>query len=208
MSTESLTNVCSDTGSIQKPCFWKTTICKRWVTTSSCEYGELCNFAHGRMELCCRYFQAGVTCQFGDACKFRHTNRPKEPRKVEVQPYRYRICQHWHLTAQPCLPDCGYAHGYDFLICPQYHRMRNCSIAPGLDHCSRGRHIYYKDPGGSLLVFSFPSTVQQSPLPFNFADSRSTESQMNLSFPSAAAATEPFIPRSQPYKTVVPVLNH
>lgn len=66
---------------------YKTELCKNWVENASCNYGQLCQFAHGVKELQdsplprrkrtqnCRVFYKTGQCMNGDRCIYRHEHR-------------------------------------------------------------------------------------------------------------------------------------
>jgi len=73
--------------SISDPKF-KTELCKSWVDTGFCIYGNKCRFAHGKSEIfekpvfhskykqknCLSFFQYGF-CNYGTRCHFKHNER-------------------------------------------------------------------------------------------------------------------------------------
>lgn len=66
---------------------YKTEMCKNWIETNQCRYGNKCQFAHGKEELDlfkqankrrtknCRVFYKEKHCQYGSRCMFRHEHR-------------------------------------------------------------------------------------------------------------------------------------
>ena len=69
---------------------WKTQICKLWVDTARCRYGDDCEFAHDQSELTeaaknaygdtfkaknCRVYFFEKKCELGSSCMFRHEFR-------------------------------------------------------------------------------------------------------------------------------------
>lgn len=69
---------------------YKTELCKNWIETAKCRYGDLCRFAHGQEELTraainsysskfktknCRTFYHTKECVYGYRCMFRHEHR-------------------------------------------------------------------------------------------------------------------------------------
>jgi len=61
---------------------YKTSICKSWAESGSCQYGGACLFAHGEGEKrsegqqfktsLCKNWESSGTCQWGDQCKWAH----------------------------------------------------------------------------------------------------------------------------------------
>lgn len=49
----------------------KSKICKAYLRSGKCKYGNTCKFSHNCKEVLCKFFLAG-TCKFGDNCKFKH----------------------------------------------------------------------------------------------------------------------------------------
>lgn len=82
-----------------KPDSFKTVMCKGWLETGGCSFGENCRFAHGEEELrptsvpvdnpkyktklCDKYTKTGV-CPYGDRCLFIH---PKSHGDLASNPY-------------------------------------------------------------------------------------------------------------------------
>lgn len=66
---------------------YKTELCKKWVETGFCVYGNKCRFAHGKNELVqraqgknykkkqCKSFQETGFCPYGSRCNFKHDER-------------------------------------------------------------------------------------------------------------------------------------
>lgn len=66
---------------------YKTELCKKWVETNFCAYGNKCRFAHGKHELVnktqsnnykkklCKSFQETGFCPYGSRCNFKHDER-------------------------------------------------------------------------------------------------------------------------------------
>lgn len=66
---------------------FKTELCKSWIETRFCVYGNKCRFAHGRHELFCKFpatnykkkscksFNEQGICLYGARCNFRHDER-------------------------------------------------------------------------------------------------------------------------------------
>lgn len=66
---------------------YKTELCKSWLETGFCVYGNKCRFAHGRNELYnkvqssnykkkpCKSFVETGFCPYGSRCNFRHDER-------------------------------------------------------------------------------------------------------------------------------------
>ena len=69
---------------------YKTEMCKNWMETDTCRYGNKCQFAHGKEELDifrsskkddnkrtknCRVFYKEKQCMYGSRCMFRHEHR-------------------------------------------------------------------------------------------------------------------------------------
>jgi len=83
---------------LNKQDLYKTELCKSWVESGLCRYGEKCQFAHGPTELrpvlrhpkykteICKTFHTYGTCPYGKRCRFVHTS-PLEnnPPKKEVE---------------------------------------------------------------------------------------------------------------------------
>ncbi|KAJ9147314.1 hypothetical protein P3X46_029488 [Hevea brasiliensis] len=69
---------------------WKTELCNKWQETSTCPYGDHCQFAHGITELrpvirhpryktqLCRMVLAGEVCPYDHRCHFRHSLTEQE----------------------------------------------------------------------------------------------------------------------------------
>jgi len=70
---------------------YKTEMCRNWVELNYCQYGEKCNFAHGKDELVnkvptntkykskkCMPFHTKGYCTYGHRCLFVHDNRKLE----------------------------------------------------------------------------------------------------------------------------------
>jgi len=63
---------------------YKTELCRSWVESASCKYGNKCQFAHGQHELrpvirhpkykteICKTFHTNGTCPYGKRCRFVH----------------------------------------------------------------------------------------------------------------------------------------
>ena len=75
---------------------YKTELCKRFMETNFCEYGNKCRFAHGynelvvkkqinhyKQKLCNSFFIKGY-CPYGNRCNFKH-----DERKIEQIPFPY-----------------------------------------------------------------------------------------------------------------------
>jgi len=70
---------------------FKTELCKSWVETGFCIYGNKCRFAHGKSEIfekpvnsskykqknCLSFFENGF-CNYGTRCHFKHDERKVE----------------------------------------------------------------------------------------------------------------------------------
>lgn len=69
---------------------YKTELCKNWLETAKCRYGDRCRYAHGQSELTegavncygykykvknCRTFYMTKQCMYGTRCLFRHEHR-------------------------------------------------------------------------------------------------------------------------------------
>ena len=66
---------------------YKTEMCKTWVDTGVCPYGNKCRFAHGKHELVskpitscykkkpCKSFETFGFCPYGSRCNFKHDER-------------------------------------------------------------------------------------------------------------------------------------
>lgn len=66
---------------------YKTEMCKTWIETGFCPYGNKCRFAHGKSELLfkptsssykkkpCKSFMLKGYCPYGTRCNFRHDER-------------------------------------------------------------------------------------------------------------------------------------
>eukprot|EP00028_Trichosphaerium_sp_Am-I-7-wt_P014574 CAMPEP_0168509392 /NCGR_PEP_ID=MMETSP0405-20121227/744_1 /TAXON_ID=498012 /ORGANISM="Trichosphaerium sp, Strain Am-I-7 wt" /LENGTH=267 /DNA_ID=CAMNT_0008526833 /DNA_START=46 /DNA_END=850 /DNA_ORIENTATION=+ len=80
---------------------YKTELCRSWVETGSCRYGNKCQFAHGGDELrpllrhpkykteICKTFHTLGTCPYGTRCRFIHhtqERRDDEPDTVAPPP--------------------------------------------------------------------------------------------------------------------------
>jgi len=71
---------------LNKQDLYKTELCKSWVESGLCRYGEKCQFAHGSAELrpvfrhpkykteICKTFHNYGTCPYGKRCRFVHTS--------------------------------------------------------------------------------------------------------------------------------------
>ncbi|PVU85835.1 hypothetical protein BB559_006748 [Furculomyces boomerangus] len=69
---------------INDPELFKTELCEKWMLHGNCVYGDLCKFAHGRLELknrsrhpkyrtdLCRTFSRIGSCPYGNRCDFLH----------------------------------------------------------------------------------------------------------------------------------------
>ncbi len=75
---------------------YKTELCKRFMETNFCEYGNKCRFAHGynelvvkkqinhyKQKLCNSFFNKGY-CPYGNRCNFKH-----DERKIQQIPLPY-----------------------------------------------------------------------------------------------------------------------
>ena len=79
---------------------YKTELCKSWMETHFCVYGNQCRFAHGKHELMnkpvnsnykkkqCKSFQEEGFCPYGMRCNFIHNNRKLSDINL---PYNY-VC--------------------------------------------------------------------------------------------------------------------
>jgi len=83
---------------LTKQNLYKTELCKSWIESGTCRYGDKCQFAHGPEELrpifrhpkykteICKTFHNYGTCPYGKRCRFVHhspseNSPPKEKRK-------------------------------------------------------------------------------------------------------------------------------
>jgi hypothetical protein len=70
---------------------YKTEMCKSWIDTNFCKYGNKCRFAHGKKELFsrsvnankyklkeCNSFKETGLCMYGSRCNFKHDERQLE----------------------------------------------------------------------------------------------------------------------------------
>ena len=74
-------------GKIQNDQNYKTELCKKFMSTGFCPYGNKCRFAHGKNELItkiqganyktdkCKSFYEKGYCPYGSRCKFQHDER-------------------------------------------------------------------------------------------------------------------------------------
>jgi len=85
---------------------YKTELCKNWIETGVCRYGDKCQFAHGYHELVyqgpknqkykskqCNTFIERLYCPYGNRCLFKHEDRTEE----EVTEFFYVL----RLLAEP-----------------------------------------------------------------------------------------------------------
>lgn len=80
---------------LNKQNLYKTELCRNWLETGQCRYGNRCQFAHGEHEMrdvlrhpkykteICRTFHTTGTCSYGKRCRFVH--HPNEMRVVDGQ---------------------------------------------------------------------------------------------------------------------------
>jgi len=81
---------------LTKQDLYKTELCKSWIESGACRYGEKCQFAHGPDELrpvlrhpkykteICKTFHTYGTCPYGKRCRFvHHSPNENSPPKVE-----------------------------------------------------------------------------------------------------------------------------
>ena len=67
---------------------YKTEMCKNWIETGQCRYGNKCQFAHGNVEVICKepsntkyksklckQFHEKFFCPYGRRCLFKHEDR-------------------------------------------------------------------------------------------------------------------------------------
>ena len=54
--------------------YYKIKLCGSYEHNKTCSYGENCNYAHGKEELRCKYFQEGK-CKFEDKCFLIHDKK-------------------------------------------------------------------------------------------------------------------------------------
>lgn len=82
----------------QKDPKFKTELCKSWLETKFCIYGNKCRFAHGRHEVYCKapannykrkscksFTEQGI-CPYGSRCNFKHDERKIDDMSL---PYYY-----------------------------------------------------------------------------------------------------------------------
>lgn len=87
---------------------YKTELCRNWVEHGDCDYGRLCDFAHGRRELrppvhhpkyktqYCRNFTERGWCPYESRCRFIH--HVAEARSPSPEPASENECQeHAHV---------------------------------------------------------------------------------------------------------------
>jgi len=88
---------------------YKTELCRSWVESAMCKYGNKCQFAHGRHELrpvirhpkykteICKTFHTNGTCPYGKRCRFVHNTAelrvPGEDETAELREIEERITQ-------------------------------------------------------------------------------------------------------------------
>jgi hypothetical protein len=95
---------------------YKTELCRSWVESASCKYGNKCQFAHGQHELrpvirhpkykteICKTFHTNGTCPYGRRCRFVHNpaelregldllpqNDSETPEEVELRELQERF---------------------------------------------------------------------------------------------------------------------
>ncbi|EDR29114.1 tristetraproline, putative [Entamoeba dispar SAW760] len=95
-STLSTSTTCEggpNTNGIINTSLYKTELCRSFVETGTCRYGNKCQFAHGEKELrpvqrhprykteICQTFHQTGTCKYGSRCRFIHV-LPGEPSPV------------------------------------------------------------------------------------------------------------------------------
>lgn len=80
---------CGQLPKVAKSSLYKTELCKRFMETGNCRYGNKCQFAHGEQELRgilrhpkyktvrCKNFSITGTCPYGSRCRFLHEEPPK-----------------------------------------------------------------------------------------------------------------------------------
>jgi len=118
--------------------FYKTTLCKRWGETGSCEFGSDCLFAHGEAELrqtpdrpdnfktiLCKNWEAEGRCEWGEQCRWAHgpeelsgqkrggPSRPAGPPQAWNAQYKTIPCSKWTEGGGECDygERCMFAHG-------------------------------------------------------------------------------------------------
>jgi len=100
----------------------KTTICRSWLETKTCQYGQYCHHAHGEEDMrplppprpgykdkLCKYFEATGSCKWGEDCEFAHGE--KELNRYKARPGMYPgVCRRW--LEKGCLYgiNCSYQH--------------------------------------------------------------------------------------------------
>lgn len=81
---------------------FKTELCKSWIETKFCVYGNKCRFAHGKDEIfnkqvnktkykqkdCMSFFQHGF-CNYGSRCHFKHDERKLSEIKIPYFSFMY-----------------------------------------------------------------------------------------------------------------------
>jgi len=95
---EETTNVVDIEEELSKQDRYKTELCKSWVESGACRYGEKCQFAHGPDELrpvfrhpkykteICKTFHTYGTCPYGKRCRFVHMSPTENsPPKTEEE---------------------------------------------------------------------------------------------------------------------------
>ena len=81
---------------------YKTEMCKSWLKTNFCVYGNKCRFAHGTFELFskhesttkykqknCKSFEENGFCMYGSRCNFRHSEI--KINEIERSYFNYRL---------------------------------------------------------------------------------------------------------------------
>eukprot|EP00761_Pharyngomonas_kirbyi_P008440 gb/GECH01008451.1/.p1 GENE.gb/GECH01008451.1/~~gb/GECH01008451.1/.p1 ORF type:complete len:182 (+),score=32.66 gb/GECH01008451.1/:1-546(+) len=76
---------------------YKTELCRSWLETGQCRYGDKCQFAHGYKELRpvvrhrkyksepCKYFHVDGVCMYGTRCCFIHNFKRSDLASVASQ---------------------------------------------------------------------------------------------------------------------------
>jgi len=92
---------------------FKTELCKSWVETKFCVYGNKCRFAHGRDEIfnkqvnkskyklkaCSSFFQNSY-CNYGSRCHFKHDERKLS--EIHLPYYSLQLLSNKYLNNNKC----------------------------------------------------------------------------------------------------------
>ncbi|CAK0827754.1 unnamed protein product, partial [Prorocentrum cordatum] len=114
-------------------------LCKGWVQTGDCQFGERCKFAHGEEELMagpavkkaelCKYVSQGKTCMFGSVCWYAHTEEELQRATEAAAAGRAPLAQEYAPAA-----------------CPErnlYYKTRPCFAFNARGRCKLGDRCQY-----------------------------------------------------------------